>query len=147
MSEINSELKFIGYNITKIDYQINREFSNKDKKVIINPEYKVNLGKANEDENIQLIRIDCNLFKRKPQDYPFRISVSIEGAFNTKSILDDNQEYIDNLLQYNGVAILLPYLRSVISQITALSGIAPVNLPLINVNYLYSHDADEESEI
>ena len=72
--------------------------------------------------------------------------MTIEGYFDVSELKNESMDYVQKLLQFNGVAILLPYLRAIIAQTTTLAGKSPVNLPLINVVDLYKKDAKEDEK-
>ena len=46
---------------------------------------------------------------------------------------DSLMEHVDQLLQENAVTLLLSYLRPVIAQFTSYAGLAPFNLPFLDV--------------
>lgn len=58
--------------------------------------------------------------------------------------LDDWLERIEKLLKINATAILFPYLRSIISSITANSGFQTLVLPVINVHKMLEQQEKEE---
>ena len=61
------------------------------------------------------------------------MSVTIEGKFKTEG--DDIEKF-----EINGIALLFPYLRSIISTYTANSNMPTLILPPINVgNYYKEH--------
>ena len=61
------------------------------------------------------------------KNYPFKINVIIEGIFETSN---KNVDIFKN----NAIAILFPYIRSLISTYTANSNVPTLVLPTINVN-------------
>lgn len=63
------------------------------------------------------------------------LTVAIQGSFSTDNDLE--HEAFDKFISINGVAILLPYIRSTVSVITSLDSDESVLLPTINVHELY----------
>ncbi len=61
---------------------------------------------------------------------PFFISITQLGEFEYPSDLDRTD--LENLLNINAPAVLLSYIRGLISQITAFSGYPALIIPLIN---------------
>ena len=83
-------------------------------------------------------------YKHDSGEYHFSIAVKIEDLVRKfelnvtcHSIFEFDRELIDEELQkyttVNAPAILFPYIRAYISTLTALSGIAPIILPTINL--------------
>jgi preprotein translocase subunit SecB len=65
--------------------------------------------------------------KPKP---PYSLSVSICGTFEFPNFETDPNGLF--FMKNNTISILYPYLRSLVSQITSLSGFPVINLPIIN---------------
>lgn len=61
------------------------------------------------------------------------IDVSLVGVFDIKA---DTAEQFQTLLHYNTVAMMMPYIRSQITLLTAQPGLAPLVMPPIDVNKL-----------
>lgn len=59
----------------------------------------------------------------------FRASVTIKALFFVEDV---DMADIDNYLYISAPAIVYPYIRAYINTLTALSGLPPVSLPLIN---------------
>ena len=60
----------------------------------------------------------------------FRATESADFKWNAD---DYNEEQIDSLLRQNAVALLISYVRPVISNLTAASGLPCYNLPFLNL--------------
>lgn len=76
------------------------------------------------------------------RDYPFQCSVTLIGQFSAK--LGENMEssVFHKRLSQNGLAILFPYVRAIVSDITRMANVTPVILPSINiVEYLKRYQA------
>lgn len=66
---------------------------------------------------------------------PFMVGAELRGYFDYNLGEDESEHGFDSFLRINGVAILYPYVRSLISNITNLSNEYPgYNLPTINVH-------------
>lgn len=63
---------------------------------------------------------------------PFNISATIEAVFMWTDKLDD--KVADELLNRNGVVLLLSYLRTLIAHMTVDAGYPPLNLPFFDVS-------------
>ena len=124
-NEIISVLKMDKIVFDKIEF--NRfGFKNENK---INMELTTSIGK-NEGEN----RYKVSLILKGNKKDEYNLSVILTGyfSFNLKSDMDITIK--DTLISKNAVAILLPYMRSEVSLLTAQPDVDVVNLPIFNVN-------------
>lgn len=68
------------------------------------------------------------------EEVPFKLKVEIEGTFLYDVKEDPNKIGFKNLLNTNAVAILYPYLRSLVSSLTGMSNeFAQLILPTVNI--------------
>ena len=72
---------------------------------------------SNLEGNVSLVGLSVTL----DVNSPFKLEVAIEGKF--KYTVEDDKDSVgaEQLLSTNAVAILFPYLRSVVSSVTMLS--------------------------
>lgn len=109
-------LQFISYSINDIDF-----------KVIKNTKKKFSIGFGSSiTQNGGDIVLDCKLIEND-----FNLSLKIIGKFELKGKLSDIEK--SNLLSLNGTAILFPYLRSAISNITLLALNKAYVIPTMNI--------------
>lgn len=83
-----------------------------------------------EEKNIY--RVTLFLRGKKPEEYTIEISLS--GYFSIELENEMDSELQDNLITKNTVAILMPYLRSQISILTAQPEVECVVLPPFNIS-------------
>lgn len=100
-------------------------------------EYSSNIEVIYTASNEALVILDFSVFdKDNISNNPFYINVKIKGHFVWSEMEDlpdtNNCDLIETLLNQNAPAILLSYVRSIISQITAFSGYPTLIIPLIN---------------
>lgn len=91
--------------------------------------FEISVGKRN-DEDIYKVTIIMTVEKEK--EYEIEISLSGFFSINTNA-LDENAD-ISELISKNTVAILMPYMRSELSLLTAQPGMECIVMPPINVN-------------
>lgn len=95
--------------------------------------------------------VECNIMRKKDNENEMAIRLSIEiGEDNQESSLyvfakvvgffEQEDEGLD--LSANAVAILFPYVRSLVSDLTSKGSDDPIILPPINVNTLLEKDVD-----
>lgn len=80
----------------------------------------------------EVYRITLVLKGNKPEEYIFEISLT--GFFSIEPDNELTEELKDTLITQNAIAILMPYLRSEVSLLTAQPGVECVVLPAFNIN-------------
>lgn len=113
-------MELIRYVIKKIEYNVNAK-APQSGSAGYTP--KINVLINNKENSVDIsVKID-------DEGMPFNIEVSVIGFYEFKK----KEKIKEELLKNNGVAILLPYVRAIISQITAMAGLGTLVLPLMNV--------------
>ncbi|HWP95995.1 MAG TPA: protein-export chaperone SecB [Syntrophomonadaceae bacterium] len=77
---------------------------------------------------------------------PFRVELVIRGYFQLDESVD--KDLAKKMYAQNAIAILFPYLRSLVTDLTARSNHAPILLPTLNIikvaeQYFSKHDQTE----
>ena len=90
--------------------------------------FQINSYKKN-NENVYKITIIAYVEKEKE----YNVEISISGFFSINTNMDLSDNDIGDLINKNAVAILMPYIRSEISIITAQPGMECVVMPPINI--------------
>lgn len=83
-------------------------------------------------QDAEVYRITLILKGNKPDEYIFEISLT--GYFTIEQDDELTEELKDALITKNAIAILMPYLRSETSLLTAQPGVECVVLPAFNIN-------------
>ena len=137
MSNIKSVLNLNRLVFDKIEF--NRlGFRNKNK-----TEYKIEAHFAkNTDDNIY--RVTLVLQGEKKEEYTFEIKLT--GFFSFDSDSSINEETKNELISKNSVAILMPYMRSQVSLLTAQPEVDCVVLPPFNINNFFAGDVANDQE-
>ena len=86
--------------------------------------------KISEDKKGLLIELKIET-THKSEDYPYSFDLEIEGIFSIKS--PENFPDLEKFAEINASAILFPYAREVITNITTKSGCPPLILPPMNL--------------
>lgn len=124
MDKYKSKLIFNKYIVKNIEFKYNENF--KEKPVDILFDISKNTEYVGKDMNVDL---KVNIFNEEDK-YPFYMSVEIRGFFT----IEDNEEKIN--FEPNAIAILYPYIRSIVSTYTSEANVMPLILPVININKL-----------
>lgn len=83
---------------------------------------------VSENDSIERKRVSLTFSGKKDDEYTFEIKLS--GFF---SVENESKELEDTLLRQNAVAILMPYMRSQLSLLTAQPETEPIVLPPFNI--------------
>ena len=129
MENTKSSLRFIDYYVDEVQFYNNQLFE--ERSVQLDFHISHNIEYTEDENNTFFVTLNIVIFdKAKENNYPFTMNVSITGIFQT------NIEDVDSIRKFaeiNSIAILFPYLRSIVSTYTANANIQPLILPPINV--------------
>ncbi|MBM7408790.1 protein-export chaperone SecB [Methanococcus maripaludis] len=120
-------LEFLGYRITDIEYTLNEKFNAKEGDIKLSFKNDILTNDKKDRFNVRL-SLKVNE-KELTTESPYYIKTTIEGIFKLTRELDK----IDDYAQISAVSILFPYLRALVSNITANANIVPLIIPPMNV--------------
>ena len=83
-------------------------------------------------QDADIYRVTLVLKGTKPEEYIFEISLTGFFSFEAENAIQE--ELKNTLVSKNAIAILMPYLRSEVSLLTAQPGVECVVLPAFNIN-------------
>lgn len=133
----NSCLTLKNYIVKTINFSINDDFQfNKNTTISINPEFKRQIKKLDDDTAVVNLGFCIN---NENNDMPFSMEIDIEGLFQLK---DWEQPHQFPIINTNAIAILFPYLRSLVSMVTANANISPYVLPVMNITALFQEKTE-----
>ena len=128
MENIKSKLSFINYKVKSVQLQQNDKFKSDGEP--INIDFKITHNTTIK-ENEMKIEISVIIFDdAEKKNYPFYMQVILEGNFK----IEGNGI---EAFEMNGIALLYPYIRAVVSTYTANSNMPTLILPPINVSNYY----------
>lgn len=122
---IISKLTFCDYKINEILFEANNDFEPKMVNLLLNVEKNIEYVESN-TMNVNII---ISVFE-KSKEYPFYLRINLTGMF----IINPSENNIN--YEKNAIAILFPYIRSIITNITSQANVQPLILPPININKL-----------
>lgn len=129
MANYDSELIFKDYLVKSSKYSQNNNFSFETDSLEVNFDIDAVVQIS---ENDAAVTLNCKCGDSSNENCPFEIEVSVMGIFEHKGEISKFE--FESMLTTNSIAILYPYLRSLISDISGQSNIYPTyKLPLINV--------------
>ena len=123
MPHKNFKLSFDNFRINNISFSINEEFSGK-KTIPINTQ--ISLAHRYDKKKLE-VRLKVSSTQ---EDIPFFFNVEGEGSFSFEEIPDGKT--IKNVAYINAPAILFPYIRETIADLTRRAGFTPLHLPPVN---------------
>lgn len=136
-----SSLRFKGYLSDNIYFAMNSEFNRSEDDLELDLEFNYDLNMEYEEKRA-ILNLECTVFDNcEENNYPFTIDVSLLGFFEFDG--DLKEEDVHKMIEINGSAILFPYLRSIISNITASAGIQPLIIPTMNISKLIKNDINK----
>ena len=124
-------IKFMGYRVSDIQYHCSPEFEFPED----HGAYRFNFSKRNTTRTETEIQEDVRVCVYWDEGVPFeesqfQLAVEIAGRFQCPAGWQERWEM-------NALAIMFPYLRSLVSMITCNSGREPIILPTINLSRLF----------
>ncbi len=122
---VQSVLKLEGVLFDKIEF--NRLGLSSNEKLEL--EFQSNIMRKQEEDEF---KVTIMVKGKKPEEYTFEISLTGYFAFETEEKLEEQMK--NALITKNSIAILMPYLRSEVSLLTAQPGVECVVLPAFNIN-------------
>ncbi|EGO5120362.1 protein-export chaperone SecB [Enterococcus faecalis] len=127
-------ITFKEYYLDKITYKENENYNQESEnplKISTNFNSDILFSKDN-----VLVSIEAELGDFGDEDCPFKLEVSLNGYFKYTVDKDDSNdvEQLKQLVTQNALAILYPYLRNVVSDVTLKSNRFPAYiLPVMNI--------------
>lgn len=100
---------------------------------------ETSVGKHNDND---IYRVTLVLKGVKEREYTFEISLT--GFFSFRDAESLTEEARSHLININTISILMPYLRSQVSLLTAQPGMECVVLPPFNINKIVDSDDSEQ---
>lgn len=125
-NSVTSVLELRTYLVKKINFELNSNFDfSTPKEVQLAPQFDRNILKIDKDN----VAVDLSININKG-DIPFFVEIEIEGIFKLNDWeKDENRSIIEN----NAIAILFPYLRTLVTMVTANANLNPYILPVMNI--------------
>ena len=143
MNEINKNpgvISFLGYRLVNVDYVCAPDFEMTDHS---NGEFHFSFSKVGSllSETEYQLNLLVRICFGENDDFdtsPYKLVIELAGRY-------DCQSGWDNRWESNALAILFPYLRALVSTITAQSGREPVLLPTMNIAQLFREAAEQKA--
>lgn len=135
-------LQFIDYHVLETIYRLNLSFS--DEEMSLEPKIMYTLEVNPDSIKQAVIGLGVEIGNADMEDSPFYVKAKILGRFSIESEELSEQEIL-TFYKKNGTAILFPYLRSLVSDLTSKGSESPVILPTMNVSAMIDDSEKDQS--
>lgn len=133
-------MQFLDYKIEKLEYKMDKRFNfDSDNKVQMEQNLGLGIQIVSDDEFI--VKLEAHIHGKDKVVAPFKMVVSILGRFHLEKWQDTTEK--QNMVRYNAPAILFPYLRATITNVTTAANISPYVLPLLNLYEVFKFDSEQ----
>lgn len=120
---------FKGISCEQLSFKLNRVRLEPNQRLDIKPQFSRQVRKSNENPKMMFVNLKVAVLTNENEPKPFDIEVSIVGIYELAEVSDARQER-DFVIE--ATSMLYPYLRSMVTNLTAQAYIQPLNLPVLN---------------
>ena len=120
---------FKGISCEQLSFKLNRVRLEPNQRLDIKPQFSRQVRKSNENPKMMFVNLKVAVLTNENEPKPFDIEVSIVGLYELAEVADARQER-DFVIE--ATSMLYPYLRSMVTNLTAQAYIQPLNLPVLN---------------
>lgn len=138
MKTVSGTITFDGYEIKELSFKLKPSVENNENEDThsYSPVFNRQI-EGNEMGDCQ-VTLSVSVGYEEEDTLPFSAFVSLTGKFTVTEI-DRARE----IMEVNGTAILFPYLRAVMSQLTIAANISPIILPTVNLVKMLDKNRDK----
>ena len=119
---------FKGITCEQLSYKLNRIKIEPQQRLDIKPQFSRQVRKANDNAKLIFVNLAVKISSTAEEPKPFDLDVSIVGIFELAEEPNATQER-EFVIQ--ATSMLYPYLRSMVTNLTAQAFVSPLNLPII----------------
>ena len=124
MKKQEAQFRFLDFKVVKSIYQIDTQKFKQGGKLDVNFKFPTDLDYAQE----KLISFPMEVLIEN-EDKSLRIQVGIIGIFESDVDITKEKSFVE----VSAPAIIFPYIRAYVSNLTSMSGIQPILLPTYNM--------------
>jgi preprotein translocase subunit SecB len=137
--DVDNQLRLLKYQVNRIKFDINPSYDFKTvRKINIKPDFSRKIKKLDDDRLAVELSV---VISGKDEPIPFEIEIAVSGIFGLKNIDDPARNL---LARTQAVIILFPYLRALLTLVTANTNLPPYILPVMNIAKMFD---DKEKEL
>jgi preprotein translocase subunit SecB len=124
-------MQFKDYHVLETIYKSDPDFEGEETK--LSPKINYNLRYQNDSLQSAEIDLSVSLGDKYLEKNSFFVKAKIRGYFIVQGDILKDPEKVIRFYKENGIAILFPYIRSLISDLTSKGSEIPIILPTINI--------------
>ena len=126
------KMKLSGYTVDKMSFMLNKNFrAEPGEKIQIKPIFNREITKISQERFILTVSVS---FANLDREIPFYLDVQISGVYDVPE-WEDVQT--NKFIITNATNVLYPYLRSIVTTLTANGQVPPYLLPITNVEAIF----------
>jgi|SRR5690625_1765754 len=128
---MNSILSFDSYSVIESIYRHNPfvDLETED----VSPNFKLKIKYENEERRNAALFLTTELGDKELGENSFYIKATILGVFSLERDDEVSEEFVNHMYRKNALAILYPYMRSLVSDLSSKGDEIPIILPPINI--------------
>ncbi len=120
---------FKGITVEELSYNLNRVKLEPNQRLDIKPQFSRQVRKANDNAKLNFIALSVKIATTEAEPKPFNLTASVVGIFE---LAEEPSAQDERSFVIEATKLLYPYLRSVVTNLTAQAYISPLNLPVIS---------------
>ena len=124
MQNKSTVLEMTSYSIKSFKYEKNKNFKLKEKNIPIPFDFQTSFKKIDDDNLITEINVSIE----NDEKFPFQLSLTLQSGFKSSKWESSAKQ-----VELTTTTILFPYVRALITSLTAVAGEQPIILPVMNV--------------
>ncbi len=146
MDKVKSFLTFHNYFIDELIFKRNLSYQKEIDADVVKGNFNIEYHSTDEKNKLK-VSVTTQLFDDSfsEEKNPFFLYLTVSGLFEFSQDEKVGKKLADKVLKANSIAILYPYIRSIITNITASANIPPVIMPPINTYKLIDVKESEET--
>ncbi len=146
MDKFKSFLTFHNYFVDDLVFKRNLNYQKEIDSDVVKCKFNIGYHSTSE-ENKLLVSVTTQLFDDSfsEEENPFYLYLTVSGLFEFNQDENMDKKISDKVLKANSIAILFPYIRSIITNITASANIPPVVMPPVNTYKLIQFNETQET--
>lgn len=128
----NIQIKLLGYTVDKISFIANKSFDFKaNPKIKMTPKFDREITKIDEQTFVLSLSIS---FDHPENNIPFFMDIQVSGKFIFTAWETDK---FYRIAKSHATSVLYPYIRALVTTVTANASVPPYILPIMNSNILF----------
>jgi preprotein translocase subunit SecB len=140
----DSCLQFDGYEVNTINFKLSNGVK-ENQEIQINPKLQIEVNEVANDS--YRVKLSFTLESEENNELPFDMSIVMTGHFSfCAGETKEETELREKVMHENTVAIMFPFLRSIVASLTVTANIPPLVLPVINIVKAFENGVFEKND-